>query len=108
MSWVAAMAMMVAGCGKNDCQKLDDIERDAVKDACKGKSNCTLCECAKDEKKYYDRFSGKCESYTKEELQDSEKCEGAALREARACLGHKECEHDLVGTAQEAVRNACK
>jgi len=105
MSLVAVTAMMVAGCGGNDCETQDDMFRDATKDACKNKSNCAYCECMKDKKKSWE--SGKCEDRSAE-LKALEKCEGFERTLAEGCLSKKkECEKGQATAAQTEVTKKC-
>jgi hypothetical protein len=92
MMLAAVMAMMM-GCGKDDCEKAFDVQNDAMKAACKGKS-CWFCECYANQKgkvvDYDSTFKAVgCKDappVENKEYKEGDKCEGEAETYAKKCL----------------------
>jgi len=99
MMLVAAMAMMMFGCSKNDCEKAGNVGKDAMETYCKSHKKCDACECI------LNPNSKDCEPDSDPTDEEDDKCEGAELTLAETCLKDEKKCGDL---AVSEIKRACE
>ena len=108
----AAMAMMMVGCGKDDCEKAGDVRIDASKEACKGKS-CWYCECVINQEGKMVDYDAEFKAVGCKDIPPASSdtppveitCEGKILDDAQECLDDKDkCKAPLI----ESTNKSCE